>query len=158
MAAQWQRWLRYAKAKLDSTVRESERELDRREAELEARAEGKPWLSSSGDAPTFDEARARIADRARQSGTGPGSPAGPAGGAGAAAPGGSGASASRPGSPARASGPGSEPAPEGGGSSEEAFDVEAQRRAGAERLAAIRDELGLADDPDGPTGGPAPKA
>lgn len=114
MAAQWQRWLRYAKARLDSTVRDSERELDRREAELEARAEGKPWLSSSGDAPTFDEARARIEDRARQ--------AGPQGGPPPASP------------------------PPG----EAASEVEAQRRAGAERLAAIRDELGLADDDPGP--------
>jgi hypothetical protein len=107
MAAQWQRWLRYAKAKVDATVQDRERELDRREAELEARAEERPWLASSGDAPTFDEAKARIEHQAGETGVAP-----------------------------------------PGGTGDDAFDVEAQRRAGADRLAAIRDELGLVDAPD----------
>jgi hypothetical protein len=64
MALQWKRWLNYAKARVDSAVRDGDREMDRLEAEQEARAEGKPWLSSSGAAPTFDEVEARIADRA----------------------------------------------------------------------------------------------
>lgn len=69
MAAQWQRWLRYAKAKVDATVRDGEREMDRLEAERAAATEGKPWLSSSGDAPTLDEVRARIEEGSRSSGT-----------------------------------------------------------------------------------------
>ncbi len=64
MAAQWERWLRYAKAKLDDTVRRGDARMDRLEAEQAARAEGKPWLSADGAAPTFDEARSRIEQRA----------------------------------------------------------------------------------------------
>jgi hypothetical protein len=71
MAAQWQRWLKYAKAKLDSTVRDGDRELDRLEAEQQARVEGRPWLASSGAAPTFDEVKARIE---HQGGTPPETP------------------------------------------------------------------------------------
>ena len=56
----WSRWLKYAKAKLDSTMRSAERELDRREAELEAEQAGKPWLRSDADTPSYEEARARI--------------------------------------------------------------------------------------------------
>jgi len=66
MAAQWERWLRYAKAKLDDSVKKGDAELDRREAEQRARAEAEPWLASEGDAPTFDEARARIEHQARR--------------------------------------------------------------------------------------------
>lgn len=56
----WSRWLKYAKAKLDSTVRSANRELDRREADLEAEQAGKPWLADDADTPTYDEVRARI--------------------------------------------------------------------------------------------------
>lgn len=68
MGVEWQRWLRYAKAKIDLTVNEGEREMDKLEAEQAAAVEGKPWLSGTGDAPTFDEAKARIEDRAGQAG------------------------------------------------------------------------------------------
>jgi hypothetical protein len=62
MAAQWERWLRYAKAKLDDTVKRGNEELDRREAELDARREERtPWAGDRDRAaPTFDEAKARI--------------------------------------------------------------------------------------------------
>lgn len=120
MGVEWQRWLRYAKAKIDLTVSEGEREMDRLESEQAAASEGKPWLSSTGDAPTLDETRARIEDRAGRAGV-------------------------------------ETPAT---GSGDEAFDAEAQRRAAEERLAAIRDELGLGDEPeqerDDDGSGPAP--
>ncbi|HXH58010.1 hypothetical protein [Iamia sp.] len=137
MALQWQRWLAYAKARIDSSVREGERELDRREADLAARSEGRPWISSSGDAPTLDEARARIEAQSRTAGA---AEAGP-GGAGSA-----------PISPGEAQG--ARPAPSTnpeGDASLESFDLAAHQKAADDRLAAIRDELGLGgDDPPAP--------
>ena len=137
MAANWRRWITYAKAKVDHTLRQGDAELDRREARLEAEAAGKPWLSSSGPAPTFDEAKARIEHEARQAearGAGPApAPAGPAPGPGA------------PAAPAAA------PAPAGDLA---AFDMAAHQKAADERLAAIRDELGLGGDDADP--GPPP--
>lgn len=68
MAAQWERWLKYARAKLDDTVKQGNEELDRREAELEARRQERtPW-AGDGDTPTFEEAKARIE---HQAGTSP---------------------------------------------------------------------------------------
>lgn len=60
MALDVGRWLKYAQAKLDSAVRSGNRELDQLEAEREVELAEKPWLASDGEAPTFDEARARI--------------------------------------------------------------------------------------------------
>ena len=56
----WKRWLRYAKAKLDDTVRSGNAALDRREAELEAKREGKPWLGSDRETPSYEDVKARI--------------------------------------------------------------------------------------------------
>lgn len=153
MAAQWQRWLRYAKARLDATVREGEAELDRREAELQARSEGKPWLSSSGDAPTLDEARARIEHQAREAerlrrereGAGEEDPSAPA----PAAEGSDQAPAT--GGP-RPAGPGTPPPPLTTDPQLGSFDFAAQQRAAEERLAALRAELGLAPDAEPPAG------
>lgn len=60
MAANVGRWLKYAQAKLNSVVSSSNAELDDLEAEQAARAADRPWLASEGEAPTLDEARARI--------------------------------------------------------------------------------------------------
>ena len=123
MPAQWERWLRYARARLDDTVKKGDAELDRREAEQRARAEGKPWLSGEDDTPTLDEARARIEHQARQAGQD-----------GTAAP------------------TESPPAPAVDGPSVDGptIDFAAQQRAADERLAAMRKELGLdeGDPPD----------
>jgi hypothetical protein len=56
----WKRWLKYAKAKVDSVVRSADDELDRKEAELDARTAGKPWLRTDRDTPDFDDVKARI--------------------------------------------------------------------------------------------------
>ena len=56
----WSRWSKYAKAKLDSMVRSGERELDRREAELEVEQAEKPWSRSDADTPSYEDVRARI--------------------------------------------------------------------------------------------------
>jgi hypothetical protein len=144
MALQWQRWLAYAKARIDSSVREGERELDRREADLAARSEGRPWISSSGNAPTFDEARARIEAQSRTAG------------AAEAGPGGAGSTPASPGGAERARGrpEGARPAPSTnpeGDASLESFDLAAHQKAADDRLAAIRDELGLGGaDPPAP--------
>jgi hypothetical protein len=122
MPAQWERWLRYARAKLDDTVKKGDAELDRREAEQRARAEGKPWLSGEDGTPTLDETRARIEHQARQAEQ-----------AGAATP---------------AEGP-PVPTPSTDGPT---IDFAARQRATDERLAAMRRELGLdGEDPPDPT-------
>lgn len=60
------RWLGYAKAKVESALRSGNRELDELEAEREAATADQPWLRSQGPAPTFEEAKARIEYQARQ--------------------------------------------------------------------------------------------
>lgn len=60
MALDVNRWLKYAKARIDSAVGQGNKSLDRLEAEREADLADKPWLGSDRDAPTLDEARARI--------------------------------------------------------------------------------------------------
>lgn len=154
MAAQWERWLRYAKAKLDDTVKRGDAELDRREAEQRARAEGKPWLSAEGGAPTFDETRARIEDQSRQAEelrrareqAAPTPEAAPAPDEPAPAPD---EGAAGPIAPAEPSGPPPLTTDPQLGS----IDFAAQQRAADERLAAMRRELGLddGDDPKDPT-------
>jgi hypothetical protein len=176
MSANWRRWLAYGKAKLDSTLEDlrggvnpsrdeasaaaphkrhrsdgsprlsarllkaGEDELDKREARLEAEAAGKPWLTSTSDAPTFEEAKARIEHMARETGVGP-KPEEQDDGAGP--------SAERP---MDTSSPGDEPSPPGApsaeGESADLIDMAAQQKAADERLSAIREELGLTEEPD----------
>lgn len=150
MTPQWERWLRYAKAKIDDTVKRGDAELDRREAEQRARAEGKPWLDADGDAPTLDEARARIEHQARQAQEAEAArrAAAPRPTPWAAPP-----AAPPPVEPADpVEGPEVPPAPSAApplatdpqlGS----IDFAAQQRAADERLAAMRRELGLDEDP-----------
>lgn len=66
MALNVNRWLKYARARIDSAVGSGNESLDRLEAEQEAKRADKPWLASDSAAPTFDEARARIAWEADQ--------------------------------------------------------------------------------------------
>ena len=80
MAANLSKWLKYAQAKLNSAVSSSNAELDELEAEQRAAAEDKPWLSSDGDAPTLEEARARIeweAEEQRRQAEAPAAPSTP---------------------------------------------------------------------------------
>ena len=58
----WKRWFKYGKAKLDHTVDDLNRTLDRKERELDDEQKAKPWLSDDDAAPSFDEAKARIED------------------------------------------------------------------------------------------------
>ncbi len=125
MAAQWERWLKYAKAKVDSTLAKGEAEMDRLEAEQAARAEDRPWLSGTGDAPTFDEAKARIEAQAEAAGSGP-------------AP-----TPATPPTPELRK-PSPTAAPPG-----DTIDFAAQQKAAEERLAQMRAELGLDDPPPG---------
>ncbi|CAN5543111.1 hypothetical protein BH24ACT4_BH24ACT4_23310 [soil metagenome] len=129
MAAQWKRWLAYAKAKVDQTVDQGHQELDRREADLEAKGKDRAWLQSDRDAPDLDDVRARIEGEAREADARARREAAPSGAAG---------------SPGAGSASGSAP-------SFEDFDVAARQKATDDRLAAIRDELGLGpaakDDP-----------
>jgi hypothetical protein len=126
MAANVGRWLKYAQAKLESMVSSSNSELDQLEAEQAARAEGRPWISSDAEAPTLDEARARIeweAEEQRRRAD--------AAASGAAAP-----AASAPGQP----GPPEAPDPE---VVRAQIELDRQARESKERLEAIRKELGV---------------
>lgn len=146
MAAQWERWLRYAKAKIDDTVRRGDAEMDRLEAEQRAKAEGKPWLRAEGDAPTFDEARARIeaqAEQARRSEAARRAEDAPPPEPRTSDPG-----ATDPPHPA----PPAPAAPLVPSADGPAIDFAAQQRAADERLAAMRKELGLDDDDGDPPG------
>lgn len=63
------RWFNYARARVNAAVGQGHQSLDRLEAKREADLADKPWLRSDSEAPTLDEARARIeweADRQRR--------------------------------------------------------------------------------------------
>lgn len=151
MALDVNRWLKYAKARIDSAVGQGNASLDRLEAEREADLADKPWLRSEGEAPTLDEARARIeweSERQRRAAAGaPGAP--------------------RPPAPTDA-GP-RPPQDTATDAEQEQARLELARReqASADRLAQIRAELGVsapadaadeADPADGPPPDGAPPA
>ena len=160
------KWLDYAKTKVEMAVRSGNRELDELEAEREATTADKPWLRAEGEAPTFDEARARIEWQAKQAAEGGTPPApGPVPGSVAGSvPGSTSGSTSgpdpavEPTSPA----PGAPPAgpttpaapitsPEDRARDAEAasarVELEARQRESAARLEAIREELGIDPPP-----------
>jgi hypothetical protein len=141
------RWLDYAKTKVEMAVRSGHRELDELEAEREAQTAERPWLRAEGEAPTFEEARARIewqAEQAAEGGTPPG-----AGTVGSAT--GSGPTAQPVPPDAAPAGPGlpTPPitSPEDRAREAEAalarLELEARQRESAARLDAIREELGI---------------
>ena len=107
------RWLKYGKARIDSAVRDVEEVLDRKEAELRGEQSDRPWLSSDTDVPSYDEATARIEERLRAAGI-----------------------------PAQSSPP-SPPADDEAVAKIQAFDLAKQQKAADERLASIRDSLGI---------------
>jgi len=64
------RWLKYAKARLDAAVGSGNKKLDDLEARQEADRADKPWLRGPDDgvAPTLDQVRARIEWEAERQG------------------------------------------------------------------------------------------
>lgn len=66
MALDLNKWVNYAKARLESAVGRGNDELTRLEAEREVELADKPWLRADAEAPTLDEARARIEWEARR--------------------------------------------------------------------------------------------
>ena len=117
------RWVKYARARLDAAVAQGERSLDRREAEREAELADRPWLASEADAPTLDEARARIeweAEHQRRAGDGATPAAGPPAGT-----------------------------VDDAAAASARLELDAREREAAERLARIREELGV-DEPERP--------
>ena len=127
MALNLNQWVNYAKTKLESAVGRSNAELDRLEAERAAEAADKPWLVSDSEAPTLDEARARIEWEARQQ-------ADRSAEAGTDAP-----------QSAEA------PSPQDVGATAEAeqarLELDQRQKAAAERLDQIREELGVQAPP-----------
>jgi hypothetical protein len=66
MALDVNKWVNYAKARIESAVGRGNDELTRLEAEREVELADKPWLRADAEAPTLDEARARIEWEARR--------------------------------------------------------------------------------------------
>lgn len=150
MALNVSRWVNYAKARIESAVGRGNDELTRLEAEREAELADKPWLRSDGEAPTLDEARARIEWETRRQGelAAERDRAAPAGGP----------SPSVSDAPTHEAGPAPAPgAPTPPGDPEELrlaaeaeqakLAIEARDRAAAERLDEIRRELGVEAPP-----------
>lgn len=112
----WRRWLKYGKARVDAAVRDVDQVLDRREAQLRDEQAARPWLASDRDVPSYDDATARIEERLREAGV-----------------------------PTQTSPP-SPPADDETVAKIQAFDLAAQQQAAAERLASIRESLGIGED------------
>ncbi|MCU1452249.1 MAG: hypothetical protein JWN46_395 [Acidimicrobiales bacterium] len=55
------RWVKYARARLNASVRQGSDRLDELEARQQAELAERPWLAAAGEAPTLDEAKARLA-------------------------------------------------------------------------------------------------
>ena len=60
--AAWKRWLRYAQAKLNASLRSVNADLDEAEGRLAAEREGKPWLGDERPSPSYEDVKARIED------------------------------------------------------------------------------------------------
>lgn len=151
MALDVGRWLKYAQAKLGRAVQDANAEMDDLEAQQQARAADRPWIAADGEAPTLDEAKARIeweaeqqrqlaeeAERAERAKAAP-----PAEARASADPAPSAASADAP----------TAPPPEANAEDPDLararLELDRQAREGRERLAAIRKELGV-EPPEGP--------
>lgn len=167
MSSNVTRWMKYARARIESAVGKGNQELDRLEAERQADLADRPWLAADGDAPTLDEARARIRWEAEQAAAAkPGADRTAGGAEPPAAPG---ASEATPPAGASAAHDGPEPsdaptrpaaeaprAPEDVQAEAEAagarLELEARQRESAARLDAIRAELGIEPPPaNGPS-------
>jgi len=66
MALDVNKWVNYAKARIESAVGRGNDELTRLEAEREVELADKPWLRADAESPSLDEARARIEWEARR--------------------------------------------------------------------------------------------
>ena len=146
MALDVGRWLKYAQAKLGRAVQDAHAEMDDLEAEQRANAADRPWIASDAEAPTLDEAKARIeweAERQRhladEAGRAKATPPAPSPAAGDAP-----RPATTPAPPAEAA--------EDPDLARARLELDRQAREGKERLAAIRKELGV-DPPEGPPAG-----
>lgn len=142
MGFQLGKWLRYAQARLDRTVQrglaDEEAELDRLEAERAERVAERPWLADDAEAPSFEQAKARIEWETEQQRAGrPEGSAPPAG------------------VPVEPSAPAPDAQlPADGGSGDVTLaraELDRQAREARDRLEAIRKELGV----EPPEGGPA---
>ena len=60
MASNINRWMKYARARMEVAVGKGNKELDRLEAERDADLADRPWLRATDETPSLDEARARI--------------------------------------------------------------------------------------------------
>jgi hypothetical protein len=165
MALNVGRWIRYAQARLSKTTEDANAQLDRLEAEREAERAEKPWLGADGEAPTLAEARARIEWEAeRQRKLAEGTPPAPTAGTATPATGTPAAAGTTPPTTGTATPAPTTRTPAATPPSAEEAEmasarIELDRRAAAskERLAAIREELGI-DPPVDPPGPAEPGA
>lgn len=148
MAFDLQRWINYAKTKVSSTVDDGNRTLDRLEAERTAELADKPWLRSSGEAPTIDEARARIEWETTRQREQAGRHDGAADSASSRDSAAGGTRDGATGSPGAGSAPRSPDTVAADAERDVArLELDRRERASAERLRAIREELGVDDPP-----------
>lgn len=154
MSLNLSRWMGYAKARLESVVGRGNDELTRLEAEREVELAEKPWLRADAEAPTLDEARARIEwetrrqeelAAARDAAPVESSTPSPAAGAG---------TGTGPGAPAPPADP--EELRLDAEAEQAKLALEARDRAAAERLEEIRRELGVDAPPGPPADGAGP--
>ena len=124
------RWLAYARTKVESTLKTANRDLDELEAQREAATADRPWVRSDTEAPTFDEAKARIEWEAAQAARG--------------------ADTDPPSAPAPSDSP-SSPTGQDAETVAAQLELEERQRESAARLDAIRAELGI--EPDDKAGG-----
>ena len=147
MASNINRWMKYARARLEDAVGKGNQELDRLEAEREVDLADRPWLRASGETPSLDEARARIRWETEQADAGGTAEASPSVNADGEA-----RSDDSPDPSATAPSKASEPrSPEDLRADAEAagarLELEARQRESTERLDAIRAELGIKPPP-----------
>ncbi len=149
------RWIDYARTRVEMALRSGNRELDELEAQQRAAVEEQPWLGATDESPTFEEAKARIEWQARQAAEGNASTAQ--------------GSASNPSPPASETAgtnhppttPGPAPVHEpptdltdpadraADAAASARLELEARQRESSARLDAIRQELGIEGPPDG---------
>lgn len=133
MGFDFDRWLKYAKARIDTAIGSGNRRLDEMEAEREAERADMPWLTnddSDAVAPSMDQVRARIEWEAERQGVD--APTGAKGDGGVP---------DRPDDPPAARSP--QERDEDAEREMARLALEARQKASAERLDEIRKELGV---------------
>lgn len=155
MASNINRWIKYARARVEVAVGKGNKELDRREAERDADLADRPWLRAADETPSLDEARARIRWESEQADAGAAPRANPVVGTNPVADAGTrggysddttdGSAASAPSNISESRSP--EDLRADADAAGARLELETRQRESAARLDAIREELGIEPPP-----------